>query len=134
MTMIHDVTIGERAVGDTHPCYITFEAGPTHDGLESAIRLANHAAHAGADAVKFQIVDPDRLVADKSQILADGWKRLLSRCMTYYAVGISSTTRKHQPEYLADNQADVTVSGSIFRSYTRVGDGCGCAGERCQST
>jgi len=54
-------------VGDGEPCFITFEAGPTHDGLDSAKLLADHAARAGADAIKFQILDPDRLVADKKQ-------------------------------------------------------------------
>ncbi|MBA1329761.1 N-acetylneuraminate synthase, partial [Candidatus Endoriftia persephone str. Guaymas] len=59
------VRIGNRYIGDDHPCFITFEAGPTHNGLEMAKRLVKHAAEAGADAVKFQIFDPERLVADK---------------------------------------------------------------------
>lgn len=58
--------IGDRAVGDGYPCYITYEIGPTHNGLESAKRLIKHASEAGADAVKFQIFDPDRLVADRN--------------------------------------------------------------------
>ena len=59
--------IGERVVGDGEPCFITFEAGPTHDGLASAKRLVDLAAEAGANAIKFQIFDPDKLVADRSQ-------------------------------------------------------------------
>lgn len=59
------VRFGSRAVGDGNPCFITYEAGPTHSGLESAKRLVTLAAKAGADAVKFQILDPDRLVADR---------------------------------------------------------------------
>ena len=59
------VHFGKRAVGDGQPCFITYEAGPTHDSLASAKRLVKLAADAGADAVKFQIFDPDRLVADK---------------------------------------------------------------------
>ncbi len=59
------VNFGKRRVGDGEPSFITFEAGPTHDGLESAKRLVTLAAEAGADAVKFQILDPDKLVADK---------------------------------------------------------------------
>lgn len=61
------VTIGGRAVGDEHPCFVTFEAGATHGGVESARRLIDIAAAAGADAIKFQILDPDRLVADRAQ-------------------------------------------------------------------
>jgi len=67
--MIH---IGEREIGDGSPCFITFEIGPTHSGIESAKRLIKHAADAGADAVKFQIFDPDRLVADKKQLFSYG--------------------------------------------------------------
>lgn len=58
------IRIGERLVGDGQPCFITFEAGPTHNGVESAMRLASLAAEAGADAIKFQIFDGTRLVAD----------------------------------------------------------------------
>ena len=60
------VKFGQRVVGDGQPCFITYEAGPTHSGVESAKRLASLAVEAGADAIKFQILDPDRLVADRS--------------------------------------------------------------------
>jgi N,N'-diacetyllegionaminate synthase len=66
------VKFANKIVGDGNPCFITFEAGPTHDGLESAKRLAKHASEAGADAIKFQIFDPDRLVADKKQLFTYG--------------------------------------------------------------
>lgn len=62
------VRFGSRGVGDTEPVFITFEAGPTHNGLESAKRLVSLTAEAGADAVKFQMFDPDRLVADRTQM------------------------------------------------------------------
>lgn len=62
--------IGKRIIGDGNPCFITFEAGPIHDGVESAKKLIDLAAKAGGDAVKFQILDPDRLVADKKQMFS----------------------------------------------------------------
>jgi sialic acid synthase SpsE len=62
------VQFGKRRVGDGQPCFITYEAGPTHAGLESAMRLADLTAAAKADAIKFQVIDPDRLVADRSQL------------------------------------------------------------------
>ena len=61
------VKLGSRVVGDGAPVFIVFEAGPTHDGVDSAKALVSHAARAGAHAIKFQIVDPDRLVADRKQ-------------------------------------------------------------------
>jgi N,N'-diacetyllegionaminate synthase len=64
------VRFGNREVGDGAPVFITFEAGPTHDGLESAKRLVTEAARSGAHAIKFQIVDPERLVADKKQLFS----------------------------------------------------------------
>ena len=64
------VHFGQRIVGDGQPCFITYEAGPTHDSLASAKRLVKLAADAGADAVKFQIFDPDRLVADKAMLFS----------------------------------------------------------------
>lgn len=51
-------------IGKDHPCYIIFEAGPTHQGLESAKRLALNAKESGANAIKFQLMDAHRLVAD----------------------------------------------------------------------
>jgi len=60
------VRFGKKQIGDGAPCFITFEAGATHDGLDSAKNLVELAAEAKADAIKFQIFDPDRLVADKT--------------------------------------------------------------------
>ena len=65
-----DIEINGKKIGDGFPCYITFEAGPTHDGVKSALELVDIAARSGADAIKFQIIDPDRLVADKKQLFS----------------------------------------------------------------
>lgn len=64
--MKNNIQIGNKTIGDQSPCFITFEAGPTHSGLDSAKRLVAHAANAGADAVKFQIFKPASLIADKN--------------------------------------------------------------------
>jgi N,N'-diacetyllegionaminate synthase len=66
------IVIGNKKIGDGEPCFITYEAGPTHDGVESAKKLIKYAADAGADAIKFQIFDPDKLVADKKQLFSYG--------------------------------------------------------------
>ncbi len=67
MSLRKSVKIGNRQIGDDFPAFIVFEAGPTHDGVETAKALVTHAARAGAHAIKFQIVDVDRLVADRKQ-------------------------------------------------------------------
>ena len=63
--------IGSRSIGEKQSCFITFEAGATHSGVENAKQLVELAAKAGADAVKFQIFkNVDRLVADKQQLFS----------------------------------------------------------------
>ena len=62
------IKIGKFSVGNGHECFIVFEAGPTHSGLESAKKLAYLARNAGGQAIKFQILDTDKLILDKSQL------------------------------------------------------------------
>ena len=61
------ISINKKKIGDGNPCFITFEAGPTHQGYASAKRLIKKAFIAGADAIKFQILDPERLIHNKKQ-------------------------------------------------------------------
>jgi sialic acid synthase SpsE len=64
MKVVH---IGERAVGAGQPVYIIAEAGSNHDrDLAQAKRLIEVAAEAGADAVKFQTFQADKIVAETS--------------------------------------------------------------------
>jgi N,N'-diacetyllegionaminate synthase len=53
-----------KEIGNHKDTFITFEAGPNHNGLTSAINLVDIAVGAGADAIKFQMVDADRLMRD----------------------------------------------------------------------
>ncbi len=50
-----DLAIGDRRVGDGHPCYVIAEIGSNHNhDFDQARRLIDAAADAGVDAVKFQ--------------------------------------------------------------------------------
>lgn len=50
-----EVLLGNRPVGDGHPCFVIGEIGINHNGeIEIAKRLIQIAAAAGCDAVKFQ--------------------------------------------------------------------------------
>ena len=49
------IQIGEKTVGNGHPCYIIAEIGINHNGdVDLAKRLISVAVAAGCDAVKFQ--------------------------------------------------------------------------------
>ena len=65
--MAREVRIGSRWVGDGHPCLIVAEGGLNHDGqVGKAEALIEQAAHAGADAIKFQRRHVDRLLAPEA--------------------------------------------------------------------
>jgi N,N'-diacetyllegionaminate synthase len=59
--------IGERTVGSGHPAYVIAEIGANHDrNRETAFRLIDEAADAGADAVKFQTYSGARIYSRKT--------------------------------------------------------------------
>lgn len=56
--------IGTRLVGPGHPTFVIAEAGVNHNGdVETALRMIDAAAQAGADAVKFQMFRADDLAS-----------------------------------------------------------------------
>ena len=59
--------------------FITFEIGPTHTGFESCINYCDKAHKSGADAIKIQMIDAERLISDKKQIFE--YKILIDYCM-----------------------------------------------------
>src|SRR3989337_2360248 len=60
------IKIGDRLVGDGQPTYIIAEIGVNHNGiLPLALELIDAAVGAGADAVKFQKRNLDKLYAKK---------------------------------------------------------------------
>lgn len=108
--------IRDKWIGVGHPCFITFEAGPTHSGLNSAMELVRLAASSGADAIKFQIFDPEKLVADKAQLFS-------YEVLTDRASGASETVS----EPLFDILARRSMSKSEWREVKAVADECGIA-------
>ena len=64
---MREARIGEIIISDYSPVFITLEAGPTHNGIESAKKLSDIAKADKANAIKFQMFDADKLVSDKNQ-------------------------------------------------------------------
>lgn len=62
--MSQKVQIADRMIGEGEPCFVIAEAGSNHDGkLEQAKQLIDIAANSGADAVKFQTFQADKIAA-----------------------------------------------------------------------
>ena len=61
-----EMKIGDRLIGDGHPTYIIAEIGVNHNGiLDYAFQLIDAAERAGADAVKFQKRNLEKLYPAK---------------------------------------------------------------------
>ncbi|HIE96566.1 MAG TPA: N-acetylneuraminate synthase [Planctomycetes bacterium] len=72
-----NIQIGDRTVGDGHPCFVIAEAGVNHNGsVDRALQLIDCAANAGADAVKFQTFNSSQLVTKDAKQAAYQKKNL----------------------------------------------------------
>ncbi len=72
--------IGKRRIGDGQPCYIVAEAGSNHNrDFDTACRLIEVAAAAGADAVKFQVFAAENLYSRQTPLPSYLKKRKLVR-------------------------------------------------------
>jgi sialic acid synthase SpsE len=64
---VTSITVSGRAVGPGEPCYVIAEAGSNHNrDLDTARKLIDVAADAGADAVKFQTYSGKTLYSTKT--------------------------------------------------------------------
>jgi sialic acid synthase SpsE len=87
---INNVEVNQETSG----IYIVLEVGPTHYGLDSAKKLVKAAKDACANAVKFQFLHADRLIADKSVMFeyaylernAEGNERFVSTTERLYDI------------------------------------------------
>ena len=65
------IRIGDRFVGPGHPVYVIAEAGANHNrDFDTALRLIDTAAQAGADAVKFQTYRAEDMYSRKTPMMS----------------------------------------------------------------
>ncbi|GAB5497301.1 MAG: N-acetylneuraminate synthase [Phycisphaerales bacterium] len=63
--------IVDKEIGPGHPPYVIAEIGVNHDGeVSRALELTDAAADAGADAVKLQLFETDRLMSKATKLAA----------------------------------------------------------------
>jgi len=65
---LKNVKIGNKIIGGSHPCLISFEPSSTYTNIETAKEMVKNASMAGADAIKFQTFrtgDSDRMMGKK---------------------------------------------------------------------
>lgn len=63
--------IGTRSISAANPPYIIAEIGVNHDGsVDRALELTHAAADAGADAIKLQLFEADRLMSAAAKLAA----------------------------------------------------------------
>ncbi|HIH37483.1 TPA: N-acetylneuraminate synthase [Candidatus Woesearchaeota archaeon] len=66
------ITVGNRKIGDDHPCFIIAEAGINHNGdVGMAKKLILAAKDAGCDAVKFSVFTTEKLVTKGAESFGD---------------------------------------------------------------
>ena len=93
-----EIRIGDKMVGDGHPCYVIGEIGINHNGsLDIAKLMIDGAAAAGVDCVKFQKRTPEICVPrDQWEIERNTpWGR-----MTYIDY-------RHKVEFTAEDYAEI---------------------------
>ena len=61
------IKLGKDIIGDNSKTYIVFEAGATHNGLDSAKKLIDYSSKAKANSVKFQLItNPEKIINNRN--------------------------------------------------------------------
>jgi N-acetylneuraminate synthase len=79
---VSELRVGERVIGDGHPCYVIAEACVNHNGdFDVALRMIEVARAAGADAIKFQVHYPEHEMLDHGVPGSDNFDKPLRQIL-----------------------------------------------------
>ncbi|WP_051203356.1 N-acetylneuraminate synthase family protein [Hugenholtzia roseola] len=74
---MQDIKIGNLTIGQNHPAFVIAEIGSNHNqSLQLAYETIDAAKEAGADAVKFQSIDVNKLYLNPSKATIDLHKKI----------------------------------------------------------
>lgn len=113
---IESLMIADRRIAADEPPYVIAELSANHNGsLETALKIVDEAANAGADAVKLQTYRPDTITLDSSEpdfMIDDGlWKG--RRLFELYEEA-HLPWEWHRPIFDRANAAGITAFSSVF--------------------
>lgn len=70
------VKIANHLIDEGEPSFVVVETGTTCNGnLETALRMVDRAKEAGADAIKFMLIDPDWFMSDRTVLYEYEWSK-----------------------------------------------------------
>ncbi len=119
------VQIGQKRVGEGEPCFIIFECGATFDTLDTAKQLVDSVVEARADAIKFQLLDVDRLmgrrdltinyttahgtrvgnlydILKKRELTRDQWRELINYCKSKNVLFLATACFPEEVDFLVE--------------------------------
>ncbi|WP_444677798.1 pseudaminic acid synthase [Halomonas sp. E19] len=111
-----EISINGRVIGPSHAPYIIAELSANHNGkIETAMRIIEEAAKAGADAIKLQTYRPDTITLDSDlpdfQITEGLWK---GRTLYELYEWAHTPWEWHQPLFEHARKFGITIFSSPF--------------------
>jgi len=128
--MVKAFEINGRNIGKGEKCFIIAEAGVNHNGdIKLALQLVEAAAHAGADAIKFQLFNVEEQVSRTAKTVNYQQKRTGANSMVEMAKSYDLPWEAHKEIAQHCEELGIMYMSSCFDRKAvdfLMGLGCGC--------